>query len=82
MVTHQIRVSHPYGRRAGNEGTISQGVRVFGRRQARYRGPAKTHILHIATAVAINLARIDLWFAVLPRVRARLSRLATLGSLT
>jgi Transposase DDE domain len=27
-----------YARRAGVEGTISQGVRAFGLRQARYRG--------------------------------------------
>mgnify|MGYP001821003696 FL=1 len=47
-----------YNRRAGIEGTISQGVRAFGMRQTRYRGLAKTHIQHIATAAAINLERL------------------------
>jgi transposase len=32
-----------YGKRAGIEGTISQGVRAFGLRRARYWGQAKTH---------------------------------------
>jgi transposase len=31
-----------YARRAGVEGTLAQGTRVFGLRQARYRGLAKT----------------------------------------
>ena len=31
-----------YARRAGIEGTISQGVRASGLRQARYVGPTKT----------------------------------------
>jgi transposase len=36
-----------YERRAGIEGTISQGVRAFGLRQARYIGRAKTHLQNI-----------------------------------
>jgi transposase len=32
-----------YSQRAGIEGTVSQGVRAFGLRQARYRGLKKTH---------------------------------------
>lgn len=70
-----------YGQRAGIEGTISQGVRIFELRQARYRGLAKTHLQHVATAVAINLDRLDHWFTGLPRIRAKPSRLATLASL-
>jgi transposase len=70
-----------YGQRAGIEGTISQGVRVSDLRQARYRGLAKTHLQHVATAVAINLDRLDHWFTGLPRIRAKPSRLATLASL-
>ena len=31
-----------YARRAGVEGTLSQGVRAFGLRRGRYRGLAKT----------------------------------------
>ncbi len=66
--------------RAGIEGTISQAVRVFDLRQARYRGLAKTHLQHVATAVAINLDRLDHWFAGLPRIRTKPLRLATLAS--
>ena len=48
-----------YARRAGIEGTISQGVRAFGLRRARYRGLAKTHLQHVATAAAINFGRLS-----------------------
>ena len=41
-----------YKRRAGVEGTLSQGVRAFGLRRSRYWGLAKTHLQHIATAAA------------------------------
>ena len=51
-----------YHQRAGIEGTISQGVRAFGLRQARYRGYAKTRLQHIATAVAMNFVRLAAWF--------------------
>ena len=47
-----------YARRAGIEGTISQGVRAFGLRRSRYRGLARTHLQHVATAAAINLERL------------------------
>ena len=67
-----------YNRRAGIEGTISQGVRAFGMRQARYRGLAKTHIQHIATAAAINLERLIAWFDDVPRATTRTSRFAAL----
>jgi hypothetical protein len=33
-----------YAKRAGIEGTISQGVRSFGLRRSRYRGEAKAHL--------------------------------------
>jgi transposase len=52
-----------YRRRAGVEGTISQGVRGFGLRQSRYIGLAKTHLQHVITASAMNLARLSAWFA-------------------
>jgi hypothetical protein len=51
------------GVRAGIEGTISQGVRAFGLRRARYFGQAKTRLQHILTAAAINLVRLAEWFA-------------------
>src|SRR5215471_18865837 len=36
-----------YKRRAGVEGTLSQGVRAFGLRRTRYGGLAKTHVQHV-----------------------------------
>ena len=68
-----------YNRRAGIEGTISQGVRAFGMRQTRYRGLAKTHIQHIATAAAINLERLVAWFDDVPRATTSTSRFAALA---
>jgi len=50
-----------YGERAGIQGTISQGVRRIGLRQARYIGVARTHLQHVATAAAINIERIADW---------------------
>jgi transposase len=50
-----------YGERAGAESTISQCVRVADLRYARYIGLARTHLQHVATAVAINLDRIYHW---------------------
>jgi transposase len=52
-----------YRRRAGIEGTISQGVRGMPLRRSRYIGHAKTHLQHIGTAAAINLVRIAAWLA-------------------
>lgn len=67
-----------YDRRAGIEGTISQGVRCFGLRRSRYRGLAKTHLQHTATAAALNLGRLANWFNAVPRARTRCSRFAAL----
>ncbi len=69
-----------YGRRAGIEGTISQGVRSFGLRRARYRGTAKAHLQHVATAVAINFSRLSDWFGGVPRETTRVSRFAQLAA--
>jgi transposase len=69
-----------YARRAGIEGTLSQGVRAFGLRRARYRGLAKTHLQHVATAAAINLARVGDWFRTVPRAATRTSRFAALAA--
>ena len=51
-----------YGKRAGIEGTISQGTRAFGLRCCRYRGLTKTRLQHIFTACAINLVRVWEWW--------------------
>jgi len=68
-----------YKRRAGIEGTLSQGVRSFGLRCARYRGLAKTHLQHVAIAAAMNIDRIVAWLDERPRARTRTSRFAALA---
>jgi transposase len=69
-----------YARRAGVEGTISQGVRAFGLRRSRYRGLARTHLQHVATAAAVNLERLAAWFRAVPRAATRVSRFAALAT--
>ena len=69
-----------YAQRQGIEGTMSQGVRAFGLRQARYRGLAKTGLQHLATAAAINLDRLAAWFAKRPPAPTRTSRFAALAA--
>jgi transposase len=68
-----------YGRRAGVEGTLSQGVRAFGLRRTRYRGLPKTHLQHVATAAAINIDRVVAWLDQRPRAQTRTSRFAALA---
>jgi transposase len=68
-----------YQRRAGVEGTISQGTRRAGLRRSRYKGSAKTHLQHICTAVAIHLVRLAAWFVETPRAPTRCSRFAALA---
>lgn len=68
-----------YARRAGVEGTISQGTRGFGLRRSRYVGLAKTHLQHILTAVSIDLMRATAWFEETPRARTRRTRFAALA---
>ena len=68
-----------YAPRAGIEGTLSQGIRAFGLRQARYRGLAKTRVQHVATATAINLVRLADWLNQAPRSTTRCSRFAALA---
>jgi transposase len=71
--------SQLYRLRAGVEGTLSQGVRGFELRQARYRGLAKTRLQQILTAVAINLVRLFAWFSETPRAQTRISPFAALA---
>ena len=47
-----------YALRAGIEGSLSEGIRSHGLRQARYRGQPKTQLQAKAIAAAINLVRI------------------------
>jgi transposase len=68
-----------YARRAGIEGTISQGARAFGLRQARYRGLHKVHLQHVATAAALNVGRLTTWLTGIPRGGTRCSRFGALA---
>lgn len=68
-----------YAQRAGIEGTLSQGVRVCGLRTARYRGLAKTHLQHLATAAALNVQRVTDWLEGQPRATTRRSHLTRLA---
>lgn len=68
-----------YARRQGIEGTLSQGVRAFGLRRSRYRGQAKTHLQHVATAVAVNVSRVIDWRNEVPRAQTRCSHFASLA---
>jgi len=70
--------AHEYSRRAGIEGTISQGVRRAGMRRSRYIGLAKTHLGHVLTAAALNFVRVADWLAAVPRARTRQSPFAML----
>jgi transposase len=62
-----------YARRAGIEGTLSQGIRAYGRRHARYIGEAKTHLQHVLTAAAINVVRMGHWLMKKPLAKTRTS---------
>jgi transposase len=67
-----------YKRRAGVEGTFTQGNRRCDLRHARYIGQAKTHLQHLLTAIAINLLRLMTWLAEVPRAETRTSPFAAL----
>lgn len=67
-----------YARRAGVEGTLSEGVRVHHLRRARYIGLPKTRLQHLITATAINLKRIFYWLVERPLSATRTSRFVAL----
>jgi hypothetical protein len=69
-----------YQLRAGIEGPLSQGVRAFGLRQARYRGLAKMHPQNVATAVALNVDRLAAWLEDRPLAPTRKSRFTALAA--
>jgi transposase len=72
-----------YKKRAGVEGTISQGTRSFDLRRSRYMGLAKTHLQHLATATAMNLTRVVVWFLEKkPKAQTRRSPFAALAPAT
>jgi len=68
-----------YNQRAGVEGTISQGVRGFELRSARYVGLDKVHLQHILTATAMNAVRLFAWFEGVPLAKTRVSSFAKLA---
>ena len=68
-----------YNKRAGVEGTLSQGIRAFGMRQSRYIGLAKTGLQEVCTAVAINVSRVVRWLDGVPPARTRVTRFAALA---
>jgi transposase len=67
-----------YAPQAGIESTHAQGIRRCGLRQARYRGLARTHLQHLATAAALNVVRLGGWFAGTPRAKTHCSPFAAL----
>ena len=77
---HQSAPIDSASTRAGIEGTLSQGIRAFGLRQARYLGEAKTHLQHLITATTIDVARLLDWLAEIPRCKTRTSRFAALAA--
>jgi len=65
-----------YAKRAGIEGTISQGVRGFDLRHARYRGLAKTRLQHQFVGASLNLVRLGAWLMERPLAQTRSSTFA------
>jgi transposase len=70
---------HRYSIRAGAEGTMRQATHVTGIRQARYLGLDKTRLEHAAAAAAVNLIRLDAWWAGRPLDRTRTTHLQRLN---
>lgn len=71
-----------YARRAGVEGTFTQGNRHSDLRHARYIGLAKVHLQHLITAIALNLLRAIAWLTEVPRAMTRTSAFAALMAQT
>jgi transposase len=67
-----------YHRRAGIEGTLSQGVRRSGLRRSRYIGLAKTHLHCVSTAVALNVIRAVNWLNDVPLATTRKAQFLSL----
>jgi transposase len=68
-----------YAKRSGIEGTISQGVRAFDLRCARYIGLAKTNLQMVVTALAINIYHLFNWAMETPHSLTRISHFARLA---
>lgn len=68
-----------YDARAGVEGTLSQGIRTLGLRQARYIGLVKVQLQHLLTVVALNVVRMVAWLHGQTHAKTRFSRFAALA---
>ena len=76
---HTPEFREQYRARAGIEGTFSQGVSIGDLRRTRYRGLAKTRLLHLLIAAALNFHRVAAWLAERPRAQTRVSAFARLA---
>ncbi len=63
-----------------HRGDCGAGRRRFGLRRTRYRGAAKTHLQHVATAAGLNVARLAAWFADRPLTPTQVSHFAALAA--
>ena len=77
-IKHSAAGQKRYRRRAGIEGTLSQGVRSCGLRRSRYIGQAKTHLQNIAVGAALNIDRLFNWFQGVPFAKTRTSHFKAL----
>lgn len=77
---HSEVFRNDYCKRAGIEGTISQGVFALGMRRSRYRGQAKTHLQFLLTACAMNLTRVVNWYNHIPRKQTQITRFGRLAA--
>ena len=68
-----------YAKRAGIEGTLSQGVRMGDLRRTRYIGLPKTRLLHLLIATALNVVRVAAWLAETPLAQTRTPPFVALG---
>jgi len=68
-----------YAARAGIEATHEQAIRRCGMRRCRYIGQPKTRLQHVLTATAVNLVRLDDWWAEKPQAKTRCSHFAALA---
>lgn len=75
------RFKAQYRARAGIEGTLSQGSRIADLHRSRYLGLAKTRLLHILIATALNFLRVAAWLVDHSRAQTRQSAFAELASL-
>lgn len=79
---HTAQFREHYAQRAGIAGTIAQGVGLGALRRSRYRGLAKTRLLHFLIAAAHNLLRLAARLAERPLAQTRTSAFARLAPAT